>query len=408
MSLPAIINRVHKRFTVRGYFFREIAEQDIRGAKILILSVHWYVSLKGAIQFADWAKQVNPNIIILAGGMSASVFYPFLLRDSKIDYIIRGDGDIPLLLLIEALLENKDVIEIPNVAGRDFISEYWQATDQDTLDSGDYRTLDWFPSLKKRIMRMHAHYNNKILPVHPILVTYRGCPMPCENCCGAIDNQKALFRRGSLLRGASPVANDLQAYSDDPGYNFISIYHDFASLADESFTHKVLNQPYDLKVYYELTRLPSPAILQLITEVFRGGTIAFSLDIRHMTSNKLVDIPALVESINLVAATKRFEPRLCFLKGELRDNKIYQNAFETVIKATPCTTYCSDWWWESENPLPSPEGVCTEDIYNSCMDNGNRYRIWNYLFRLSYVMNYHAPALNQTLLKIFRYAYGGV
>ncbi len=115
MSLPAIINRVHKRFPVRGYFLKELTKDHIRNAKILILSVHWYVSIKGAIQTADWAKRVNPDISIIAGGMSASVFYPFLLRDSKIDYIIRGDGDIPLLLLIGALLENKDVSEIPNV-----------------------------------------------------------------------------------------------------------------------------------------------------------------------------------------------------------------------------------------------------------------------------------------------------
>ena len=101
--------------------------------------------MKGAIQVAAWAKRVNPDISIIAGGMSASVFFPFLLRDSKIDYIIRGDGDIPLLLLVEALLEGKDISEIPNVAGRDFVSKNWQATRQETLDSGDYRSLSGFP-----------------------------------------------------------------------------------------------------------------------------------------------------------------------------------------------------------------------------------------------------------------------
>lgn len=408
MSLPAIINRVHKRFPVRGTFLGNISEKDIHCAKILILSVHWYVSMKGAIQVAAWAKQVNPDISIIAGGMSASVFYPFLLRDSSIDYIIRGDGDIPLLLLVEALLEGKDISEIPNVAGRDFVSKNWQATRQETLDSGDYRSLEWFPALEGRLKRMHARYNHKILPIHPLLATYRGCPMPCDNCCGAAAIQQAIFRRGPLLRNAVPVAADLEAYGNDPGYNFVSIYHDFASLAETSYTERVLSKTYDLDVYYELTRLPSQALLRMITNAFRGGTIAFSLDVRHMTSCTLVDIPALIESIKVVAATGRFEPRLCYLKQGLKNNKTYRNAFEAVRKAAPCSVYCSDWWWEAENPLPDSEGTCAENLYNACMANSDRYRIWNYLFRLSYLMNYYTPAVNHTLLKIFRYAYGGV
>ncbi|NLV44715.1 MAG: hypothetical protein GXY07_09470 [Candidatus Hydrogenedentes bacterium] len=408
MSLPAIINRVHKRFPVRGAFLGGISEKDIRCAKILILSIHWYVGMKGAIRVADWAKQVNPDISIIAGGMSASVFYPFLLRDSRIDYIIRGDGDIPLLLLVEALLEGKDISDIPNVVGRDFVSKNWQATDQETLDSGNYRTLDWFPTLEQRIRRMHARYNGKILPIHPLLATYRGCPMPCDSCCGGADIHKAIFRRGPLLRGAGPVAADLEAYGNDPGYNFVSIYHDFASLAEVSYTECVLHKTYDLDVYYELTRLPSPAMLRLITNAFRGGTIAFSLDVRHMTSCALVNIPALIESIKVVAATGRFEPRLCYLKQGLTNNKVYRDAFETVRQAAPCSLYCSDWWWEAENPLPDSEGACAENLYTACMANSDRYRVWNYLFRLSYLMNYHAPTLNHTLLKIFRFAYGGV
>jgi len=408
MSLPAIINRVHERFAVRGHFLEEISRAAIRKSKLLILSVHWYVNLKGAIQVAAWAKRINPDIVILAGGMSASVFYPFLLRDSKIDFIIRGDGDVPLLLLVEALLEGKDVTAVPNVAGRDFVSRAWQPADQNTLDTGDYRTLDWFPTLKNRIRRMHARYNGKILPIHPLLATYRGCPMPCDTCCGGADIHKAIFRRAPLLRGADPVAADLEAYGDDPGCNFVSIYHDFASLAAESYTRQVLHRHYKLDVYYELTRLPAQEMLQLIVETFRGGTIAFTLDVQHMTSCKLVNIPSLIESIKRVAATGRFEPRLCYLKQGLKSDKAYRDAFETVRQAAPCSLYCSDWWWETENPLPDSEGLCAEYIYDACMANSDRYRIWNYLFRLSYRMNYHTPALNHTLLKLFRYAYGGV
>jgi|LSQX01.2.fsa_nt_gb hypothetical protein len=408
MSLPSIINRVHRRFTVRGYFLKEVSKAILNKAKVVILSVHWYVNLKGAIEVAAWVKRINPDIVIVAGGMSASVFYPFLLRDSKIDFIIRGDGDIPLVLLVEAILEGNDVAVIPNVAGRDFVSKSWQTADQSTLDTGDYRTLDWFPTLEQRIKQMHARYNGKILPIHPLLATYRGCPMPCDTCCGGADIHKTIFRRVPLLRGADLVAADLEAYSNDPGYNFVSIYHDFASLADASYTHKVLHRPYKLDVYYELTRLPTREMLQLIVETFRAGTIAFSLDIQHMTSYKLVNIPSLIESIKLVAATGRFEPRLCYLKQGLKNNKVYRDAFETVRQATPCSLYCSDWWWEEENPLPDSEGVCSEYIYNACMVNNDRYRAWNYLFRLSYLLNYYMPTLNHTLLKIFRYTYGGV
>jgi hypothetical protein len=77
MSLPAIINRVHKRFPVRGAFLGGISEKDIRCAKILILSIHWYVSMKGAIQVVFGRNKLTRKLVSSRAACQQVCFPPF-------------------------------------------------------------------------------------------------------------------------------------------------------------------------------------------------------------------------------------------------------------------------------------------------------------------------------------------
>jgi radical SAM superfamily enzyme YgiQ (UPF0313 family) len=74
----------------------------------------------GAIDIAAVAKELDPGIKIVCGGIGATFLWRHLLTHfSAIDYVIRGEGEIALPALVRAIEANrKDLADIPNLAWR--------------------------------------------------------------------------------------------------------------------------------------------------------------------------------------------------------------------------------------------------------------------------------------------------
>lgn len=63
----------------------------------------------GAIDIADIAKEINPAVNIVFGGVSATFLWKYFLTHYPcIDYIVLGEGEYPFLNLINALAHQKD------------------------------------------------------------------------------------------------------------------------------------------------------------------------------------------------------------------------------------------------------------------------------------------------------------
>jgi radical SAM superfamily enzyme YgiQ (UPF0313 family) len=58
----------------------------------------------GAIEIAETAKNLNPKVVTVFGGVGATFLWQQLLEDVvALDYVIRGEGEYPFLSLIQAL-----------------------------------------------------------------------------------------------------------------------------------------------------------------------------------------------------------------------------------------------------------------------------------------------------------------
>ncbi|MEJ2641325.1 MAG: cobalamin-dependent protein [Desulfosarcinaceae bacterium] len=58
----------------------------------------------GAIEIAETAKRLNPEVVTVFGGVGATFLWRQLLEDvAVLDYVIRGEGESPFLKLIQAL-----------------------------------------------------------------------------------------------------------------------------------------------------------------------------------------------------------------------------------------------------------------------------------------------------------------
>lgn len=61
-------------------------------------------------------REFLKDITIIAGGLHPTVFYEHILRTCDIDYILRGEGEVSLPLLIEAIEKESGFEDVPGIA----------------------------------------------------------------------------------------------------------------------------------------------------------------------------------------------------------------------------------------------------------------------------------------------------
>ena len=84
--------------------------------KICAIELHWILNAYGAIQSADIVKKINPSVKIIIGGISATYFHEDVIKFPSIDTVIRGEGEIPLLKIVNHYLKgNPTLKDIPNI-----------------------------------------------------------------------------------------------------------------------------------------------------------------------------------------------------------------------------------------------------------------------------------------------------
>ncbi len=394
MSLPALINRLDQ--PVAGRFHDEWTQAEVRAARVVVMDVHWYLSLKSAIRLSHQLKQINPDCRIIAGGISASLFSRQLLRDSRIDYIIRGDGEIPLKLLVDAILGGGPVSNVPNVFSRDFATPQAYALTSADMNASNYRDLSFFPALERRVQRYHDIYSTPVtFPTFPYLVVFRGCPLDCTCCCGGRTMQRRLFNRDFVLRSAEKVKEDLLAWSENSRIKFANVFHDFLTAVQPEYSEEVLSEHYDLHVSYDLFDLPTKEQLDLLLGAFRGGKIHFCLARGHSSTRELVDTSRLIQRIRQAQSSGKYETVLTYVRRYLTDNE-YGRAFQAAVKETHVSPCQIDYWWENF-PVPDEQGTSSEASYQECLSWSRKYFFMNAVFRSGVLAYRVAPSLTKSM-----------
>ncbi len=120
----------------------------------------------GAIEIARIAKELNPEVKIILGGIGATFLWEHLLTHFKeIDFIVLGEGEIPLGNLIRHL-EQKNSGQPEKVAGIAFRKG---GRPVQTGTSAPIRDLDLLPDPAKYFAFQHV-------------VSSRGCAWDCSFC----------------------------------------------------------------------------------------------------------------------------------------------------------------------------------------------------------------------------------
>ncbi|MDR1018899.1 MAG: B12-binding domain-containing radical SAM protein [Lachnospiraceae bacterium] len=157
-------------------------------------------------------KKINPNLKILLGGPEVSYRANSLLRDyNEIDYIIRGEGEKPLLELIKGQnLPLKDKLSIPSLSfkvDKDVFYNTFANEKVEFFDSfpwretKDYVYINTFANEPMDLSQVPFVYEDLTEFANKIIYyeSSRGCPFNCSYCLSSID-KKLRFRDLSLVK----------------------------------------------------------------------------------------------------------------------------------------------------------------------------------------------------------------
>jgi radical SAM superfamily enzyme YgiQ (UPF0313 family) len=155
-----------------------------------------------AIDFARKIRKQFPNISSVIGGYHPSAMPDECLCEETIDYVIRDEGEYPLLGLCEAIAGRRNYGDIPGLSYKDFgrFIHNESATNVD-LDSLPLPAYDLLP--------MHLYdspsYTKFAHPVYQMIAS-RGCPYRCSFCINAELNGAAKYRK----RDIKSVVNEIE------------------------------------------------------------------------------------------------------------------------------------------------------------------------------------------------------
>jgi anaerobic magnesium-protoporphyrin IX monomethyl ester cyclase len=135
---------------------------------------------------ARLAKQVDPSIVVIAGGVHAEILPEECLSNNAIDIVVRGDGEITFYLLCEAILGKQPYTHIAGISFRDIKDNKTSIVCHQPAEL--IRDLNQLPSPAYHLAPIRNYapavgaYRN--LPALNMLMT-RGCLGKCSFCNSA-------------------------------------------------------------------------------------------------------------------------------------------------------------------------------------------------------------------------------
>ncbi|MBN1364232.1 MAG: radical SAM protein [Syntrophaceae bacterium] len=182
------------------------------------------VEISTALAIAQSIRKSFPNTKIVMGGVHPTVFHKELIRDKCCDFVVRNEGEIPIIELAKGTPYNL----IPNLT--------WQNSDNEVVVNADCKTyvdLDELPFPAYDKLPMHLYHSalgaTKREPSIGMM-TSRGCPGKCTFCFSGMFGTKIRFM------SSTKIIQHIKHLQQNYGIREISFYDDTFTASPENVT----------------------------------------------------------------------------------------------------------------------------------------------------------------------------
>lgn len=143
-----------------------------------VVGICTYTSVaKTAVKIAEVTKEIDKDIIVVAGGPHATYEYENLLRNYPIDFVVLGEGELTFLELLKSLQSREK--DFHSVKGISYLEENKIViTDKRPL----IEDLDALPFPARHLVDFDKYIRMDILPNMATIFSSRGCSHRCAFC----------------------------------------------------------------------------------------------------------------------------------------------------------------------------------------------------------------------------------
>ncbi|MCD4728848.1 MAG: cobalamin-dependent protein, partial [Pirellulales bacterium] len=142
--------------------------------------------IHGTMEAACFAKEAGAKVVL--GGPHLGIFLEETLCQDDVDFAIRGDGERPLLSLVQALRScAPDLSKVPGLAYKD----------QGRIIANDVhieRELDSLPVPDWGLLTLRSYSRADALSPLATMISARGCPYHCGFCYRSPESMHMRFR----------------------------------------------------------------------------------------------------------------------------------------------------------------------------------------------------------------------
>ncbi|MFC2141270.1 B12-binding domain-containing radical SAM protein, partial [Acidobacteriota bacterium] len=172
--------------------------------KVVAISMKWFLYIARVIDICkivkNYSQENSLHIKVVAGGNTASYYWEEMIKYDCIDYLVRGDGEEPLL----KICQGEDESNIPNCVYKKngkIIENHFTYV-QDVTNSHQI----YLSHLDEILLSNHASMLGTFF-----IYTHKGCIMNCLYCAGCNQAQQKTFNRKQVFqRRIEEVRKDIQ------------------------------------------------------------------------------------------------------------------------------------------------------------------------------------------------------
>ncbi len=248
--------------------------------RLVMVDLHWYEHSFGAIAVAQAVKAVWPQVPLVLGGLTASIFAAEIMEHfPEVDYVIGGDAEAPLRLLAEHCCRDHSLplSDIPNLTYQENgqirqnpRTYHASATDLDQLD---FVTTSWLHHWESYAALQYSGAGTMALRQPRLrghwLSIGRGCVFDCIFCGGSkTAHQQFAGREGIVLRSVGRVTEDIQRLHAG-GFHQIAFSLDLAILPSaywQELFSLLRERDVHIGLYNEFFQLPSDEFLEVFAK----------------------------------------------------------------------------------------------------------------------------------------------
>ncbi len=185
--------------------------------RVWAIDLHWMPHVQGVLAITEIIKKYHPDAPILMGGLSSSYYHEDLVKNYKVDFVVRGDStEGPVLQLIENLRTGAPLDDIPNLTWRkdkDTVIVNPLTYVPENLDDFDVPAYGY---MMRSVFKYRNLYNAipyvrwLEYPMTMLLIS-RGCTYNCSICGGSRSAyQKICNRETPAFRSPEKLVEDIK------------------------------------------------------------------------------------------------------------------------------------------------------------------------------------------------------